>query len=164
MGQSETATASIGICILLSDLISQMNETNCELIKKMLWEGCIEDENGFYNETFKDIVGFDEYDNELPYEWSLCKEYLLEQFKNNGSYNKDRYTNAKSQDFTYGSLLEKELLVPIKEILSTERWGYNRTGINSSSRTMDFDLSVNTEEYKDIQNFKMVFIMKQYTG
>ena len=49
----DTASASIGIKILLSDLILQMNETNCELIKKMLYKGCIEDENDFFNEVFK---------------------------------------------------------------------------------------------------------------
>ena len=165
MGKSETATASIGICIYISDLISQMNETNCELIKKMLSNGFIEDENGFYNETFKQIVGYEYGDStELPYEWSLCKEYLIEQFRTNGSYNRDRYTDAKRQDFSCGCLLEKHVLVPIKDILSTERWGYNRTGINSSSRLLDFDLSVSTEEYKEITNFNIVFIVKQYSG
>jgi hypothetical protein len=34
MGKSETASASIGIKILLSDLILQINETNINLIKK----------------------------------------------------------------------------------------------------------------------------------
>lgn len=165
MGQSEKATACIGIKIVLSDLIAQMNETNVELIKKMLSNGCIEDANGFYNESFKNIVGY-EYgdDTELPYEWSLCKEYLIDAFIKNGSYNKDRYTDAKRPDFSSGCLLEQEVLIPIKDIVSTERWGYNRCGINSSSRSIDFDLSVNTEEYKEIEHFTIVFFVKQYTG
>ena len=164
MGKSEKATAVIGIRILLSDLVSQMNETNYELIKKMVCEGCIEDENGFYNESFKNIVGYEYEYNELPHHWSTCKEYLLNEFKNNGSYNKDRYTNKSTPDFSHGSLLDNHLLVTIKEILSTERWGYNRHGINSSTRSLDFDLSVNTEEYKDIQHFTTVFFLKQYSG
>jgi hypothetical protein len=56
------------------------------------------------------------------------------------------------------------LLVPIKHILSTDRWGYNREGINSLSRPVDFDLSVSTEEYKEIKNFNIVFFIHQNTG
>ena len=123
-----------------------MNETNIELIKKMLCEGCIEDSNDSFNELFKKIVGYEYEENELPEEYLQCKEYLINEFKINGS------------------LFEKELLVPIKEILSTERWGYNRRGINSLSRPLDFDLSVTTEEYKEIKNFNIVFFISQDTG
>ena len=153
MGQSDTVTASIGIRILVSELILQMNETNMELIKKILCDGCIEDENGIYNEKFKHIVGYEYEDNELPNEYLQCKEHLINEFKKNGSY-----------DFSDGCLLDKQLLFPIKNILSTERWGYNRVGINSSSRPLDFNLSINTEEYKEIKNFNIVFIIKQCTG
>jgi hypothetical protein len=146
MGLCDTATVSIGIKILLSDLILQMNETNIELIKKMLCEGCIEDSNDYFNELFKKIVGYEDEENELPEEYLQCKEYLINEFKNNGS------------------LFEKELLVPIKHILSTDRWGYNRRGINSLSRPLDFDLSVSTEEYKEIKNFNIVFFIRQDTG
>jgi hypothetical protein len=58
MGKSETAAASIGIKILLSDLILQINKTNFNLIKKMLYDGCIEDSNGYYNEAYKEIKNF----------------------------------------------------------------------------------------------------------
>jgi hypothetical protein len=146
MGLCDTATASIGIKILLSHLILQMNETNIELIKKMLCEGCIEDSNDSFNELFKKIVGYEYEENELPEEYLQCKEYLINEFK------------------ITGSLFEKELLVPIKKILSTERWGYNRRGINSLSRPLDFDLSVSTEEYKEITNFNIVFFISQDTG
>ena len=47
MGRSEEATASIGIKILLSDLVEQLNETNMTLIREMLYNGRIEDNNGF---------------------------------------------------------------------------------------------------------------------
>ena len=40
----------------------------------------------------------------------------------------------------------------------------NRVGINSLSRPLDFDLSVNTEEYKEIQNFTIIFFIRQHTG
>ena len=66
MGKCETAIASLGISILLSDLVSQINETNFELIKKMLYDGCIEDCNDYYNEAYKNILGYGYDDNELP--------------------------------------------------------------------------------------------------
>jgi len=156
MGMCDTSTASIGIKILLSDLILQMNETNIELIKKMLCKGCIEDSNGFFNETFKQIVGYEYEENELPEECLQCKEYLINEFKN-------KYTGDVTSDLKR-YLFDKELLVPIKDILSTDRWGYNRRGINSLSRPLDFDLSVSTEEYKEINNFNIVFFIRQDTG
>ena len=164
MGRCDTATASIGIKILISDLILQINETNIELIKKMLCEGFIEDSNDYFNEVFKKIVGYEYEENELPEEYLKCKEYLIDKFKNNGSYSKDRYTGIKKPYLGNGYLFDKELLVPIKKILSTDRWGYNRRGINSLSRPLDFDLSVSTEEYKDIKNFNIVFFICQDIG
>jgi len=163
MGQCDTATAFIGIKILLSDLILQMNETNCELIKKMLYKGCIEDENNFFNEVFKNIVKFEYEENELPEEHLKCKEYLIEEFKKNGSLSKNKFTHEVKPYFGDGCLFEKQLLVPIKNILSSDRWGYNRVGINSLSRPLHFDLSVNTEEYKEIQNFTIIFFIRQHT-
>ena len=139
----DNSTASIGIKILLSDLISQLNESNVELIKKMLCEGCIEDSNGSYNKAFQNIVMVEYFENETPEDYLQCKEYLMNEF---------------------GLLFEKELLVPIKDILSTERWGYNRRGINSLSRPIDFDLSVSTEKYKEFTNFNIVFFVRQDTG
>ena len=50
MGKCETATASIGIKILLSDLTLQINETNFTLIKELLHSGFIEDDNDYFNE------------------------------------------------------------------------------------------------------------------
>jgi hypothetical protein len=160
----DTATAFIGIRILLSDLMSQMNETNSQLIITMLCKGCIEDENNFFNEVFKNIVGFEYGENDLPEEYLKCKEYLIDKFKNNGSLSKNKFTNEVKPYLGNGCLLEKQLLVPIKSILSTDRWGYNRQGINSSSRPLDFDLSVSTEEYKELHSFNIIFFIRQDTG
>jgi hypothetical protein len=49
MGMCETATASIGIKILLSDLILQIKENNVTQIKEMLYYGFIEDDNDYFN-------------------------------------------------------------------------------------------------------------------
>jgi len=166
MGKCETATASLGISILLSDLVSQLNETNFKLIKKMLYDGCIEDSNDYYNEVYKNIIGYGYDDNKLPDKYDTFKEYITEQFKLNGSYYKSKFSSKVEPDLSHGCLMEKKLLVPIKDLLETERWGYERYGSNSLSRPIDFDLSVNLEEYKkyNIEKYKVVFIIKQHSG
>jgi hypothetical protein len=60
--------------------------------------------------------------------------------------------------------LDKYLLLPIKEILQTDRWGYDRSGTNGMSRPIDFDLSVPIEKYKEIEKIQIVFIIKQHSG
>jgi hypothetical protein len=163
MGKSETASASIGIKILLSDLIIQINETNFTLIKKMLYDGCIEDSNGYYNEAYKIILGHDEDNVELPQTYNAFKDYITEQFKLHGSYFKSKFS-SKVPDSSNGTLFERYLLLSIKDILETERWGYERYGVNSASRPLDFDLSVDLKKYQDIKNFNVVFFVKQHSG
>ena len=166
MGKYETATASLGIKILLSDLISQINETNFTLIKKMLYDGCIEDCNDYYNEAYKNVLGHDEDNIEIPQTYNEFKEYVTEQFRIHGSYYKSKFCSKVEPNITRGCLLEKDLLVPIKDLLETERWGYERYGSNSASRPLDFDLSINLEEYKknNIEKYKLVFMIKQHSG
>jgi hypothetical protein len=162
MGKSETASAGIGIKILLSDLVSQINQINFDLIKKMLYDGCIEDANDYYNEAYRIIMVYGE--DELPENYLEFKAYITEQFKKNGSYYKSKFSSKVEPNLTEGSLYENYLLVPIKEILETERWGYERYGINSASRPLDFDLSVDLKPYEEINNFKVIFMIKQHSG
>ena len=145
MGKCEAAYASIGIRIVLSDLLPQINETNFKLIKVMLKDGFIEDDNEFFNGAFQTIQE-DMHGNENWEDFKLqfevrCNEYV------DGA-----------------SLVEKALLLPIKKILSTDRWGYERYGTNGSSRPLDFDLSVDVEKYKDIEKFEIAFLLQQYSG
>jgi hypothetical protein len=166
MGKSETATASIGIKILLADLVAQINETNFTLIKKMLYDGSIEDANGYFNEAYKNILGYDDGDIELPEQYNTFKDYVTEQFKIHGDYYKSKSTSIVTSDLSHGCLLKQTLLVSVKDILDTERWGYERYGINSASRSLDFDLSIDLEEYKknNIKKYTVVFILKQHSG
>jgi len=168
MGKSETASAAIGIKILLSDLVEQINETNVVLIKKMLYNGSIEDENGFYNETYMQITYYDDYNLSnnfnLPKDYLELKEYLTTQFKLHGSLLKSKFSAIVKPDLHAGCLLDRYLLVPIEEIVSNNRWGYNREGINAMSTPFIKDVSLDLEEYKDIQRFKVVFIIKQDTN
>jgi hypothetical protein len=145
MGKCETATAAIGISILLSDIILQINEKNFDLIKEILTDGCIEDGNDYYNEAYDNIINCEKFKGN----YIDVKEYLIEEFKNTGSH----------EDY----LFDKALLVPIKEILMNDRWGYDRYGTNCVSRLIDFDLSINVEKYQDIKNFKIVFLLSQHT-
>ena len=163
MGKSETASASIGIKILLSDLISQINETNFSLIKKMLYDGCIEDSNGYYNEAYKIILGYDEDNDELPQTYNEFKDCITEQFKTKGSFFKSKFS-SKVDDLSNGTLFEQYLLLPVKDILETERWGYERYGVNSASRPLDFDLSVDLKLYEEIKNYSIIFFVKQHSG
>lgn len=139
MGKCEYATASIGIKILLSELILQINESNFIIIQDMLYDGFIEDENGTFNSMYNQIVR----DNALICNYLEYKEYLL----------------TEVQKYNY--LRNAYLLLPVKRILNTERWGYNRFGTNGISRPIDFDLSINIDKYKEIQNLQIVFIVKQ---
>ena len=163
MSSSETVVASIGIKILLSDLILQINETNLILIKEMLNNGFLEDENDYFNEVFKKICR-----DKLDGEYTDVKEYLIKQCKQNGSYIKSKYTNMLiTDDAEYnlenGCIFDQVFLVPLKEILTTQRYICDNQGINSISRKMDFDLSINIDKYKEIKNIEIVFILHHIT-
>ena len=157
MGRCESATASIGIKILLSDLVSQINATTMNLIKKMLYDGCIEDSNDDWNRAFEQIIGDDGVEeNETAF-----KEYLTRKFTE----------RVRMIGIDGDSLLEQYLLVPLEELVSNDRWGWSREGTNAmSSPFEDFaddlpnQIAVFKEKYKEINNFTFVFMIKQYAG
>ena len=160
MGRCETATASIGIKILLSDLISQINETNFNLIKELLYRGFIEDDNDYFNEIYSKIT----CRHKLPENYLYLKEYLINEFTNNGSYHKSNGKSIVISTLDKGCLLDKAILVILKDILTMDRWGHDRDGSNCISRPIDFDLSVNIEKYKEIEKTEIVFILGQHAG
>ena len=140
MGKCESSKASIGIKILLSDLILQINETNFNIIQEILWDdySLISDEN----ENFNDIYSYIISSGKLPKDYLNFKNYLEYELKN-------------------GGLFDKELLLPIKRILTTDRWGYDREGRNGNYCPIDFDLSIDIEKYKEIEKITIVFILEQ---
>jgi len=160
MGKCESVTASIGLKILLSDLVLQINETNFDQIDSMLHNGCINDENDYFNEVYFDIISIDD----MPQDHIGAKEYLIHAFTHNGTYHKTRFSREVFPTLDHGCLFDQELVVPIKKLLSCERWGYDREGTNSTSRPVDFDLSIDANPYKGIEKTKIVFILRQHSG
>ena len=162
MGKCESATSSIGIKILLSDIVSQINENTFTLIMEMLENGFIEDDNEYFNEVYTKII----YDDAAmdSNDFAIVKKYLTKEFENKGSITKYKFSYREEPTLSNGCLFEKYLLVPVKEILSTERWGYDRSGTNGSSRPIDFDLSLDIEKYKEIDKFEIVFLLRQFSG
>jgi len=161
MGKCESATASIGIKILLSDIVTQINETNYNIIIEMLESGHIEDENDFFNEVYEEIIDDEKITNG---NYSDIKENLTNEFKTKGTIQKSKFSSKEEHTLENGRLWDKYLLVPIKNILETDRWGYDRYGINSKSRAMNFDLSIDLEKYKDIEKIETVFMLVQNSG
>ena len=160
MGYSEYAKASIGIKILLSELIQQINKDNWDLIKEMLENGFIEDENEYFNDVYQKIQNSEQ----ISGNWNKSKKFITDYCENNGSYFMDRFTGEVESTLENGCLLDKYLLVPIKKILTCERWGYERSGTNSISRPLDFDLSIDIEKYKVLEKFEIAFILEQNSG
>jgi hypothetical protein len=161
MGKCETSSMSIGIKILLSDLVLQINEKNFDLIKEMLNDGFISDSNEHYNDAYTEIIWF----MDLPKDYLEYKAFLEKEFKNKGSYLHLRNSNKIEPDLRNGCLFERELLLPIKKVLETERWGYDRYGRNGSYCPIDFiSPSLDIEKYKEIEKYTIVFILEQYSG
>lgn len=161
MGYSECASAAIGIKIKLLDLVAQVAEKNVTYITHLLEEGFIEDENGFYNETYQNIVLGD-----MPEQFLELQQYLTTQFSKHGDLMKSKFKNEVRPSLTNGSLMDKSLLIPLHPILSTERWGYNRGGVNGLSCPVMSTANICTEELKEsgLKNWEMVFMLKQSGG
>ena len=160
MGRCESVEASLGIKILVSDLVSQIDHQNVDLIKEMLDDGYIEDGDDFFNAMYSEIM-----DKTVIINCFIeLKEYLTHEFKNKGTYIKYKSSGKMEPTIDYGCLLDKYLLVPCKKILENDRWGYEREGTNYVSRPIDFDLSVDLTKYKKIKHIKIVFMIGKKSG
>ena len=142
MGRCESVTASLGIKILLPTLVEQMKSTNTKLIINMLMDGFIEEENEEFDNRWAAIVDSESVNEN---DCNATKTYLMEHIRSN-------------------DLSDKFLLFPIKEILTSSRWGYNREGSNGLSRKLDFDMTIDWSEYREIVSAEEVFIINQHAG
>ncbi len=194
MGKCETATVSIGIKILLSDLVKQINAENMELVKEMLLNGFIEDENGLFNESFQrcildgsvnslhrkdhkrsgivlghEMTGPGHFGDQMVnnVDPDVLKRDLEREFTRNGNLLSLRGYNELIPTLEDGCLLDQYLLVYEQDILSTSRWGYDRMGVNGKSTPIDFNLFLNREsleKYKMIEGVEVVFMIQQSSG
>lgn len=98
------------------------------------------DKNDFFNEKYQTIIYDDNFDSDNVEQF---KEFFL-----------------KEKD----GLFDRVLLIPVKEILSMERWGHDRSGTNAVYRPIDFDLSIDIEKYKEIEKTEIVFLLRQHAG
>ena len=171
MGKCETATAYIGVKILLKDLIEQMTEANFAQIQKMLEDGCIEDDNEYYNQVYREILNdafvYDndnDNDKDNDKDFNASQAYLSKALQEQGSLYKSKTSSYETPDLHKGALWERHLLVPLKELLATERWGYSRSGTNSTARPLtEIDFSFCPESV-NLQHTSVVFFLKQHSG
>jgi hypothetical protein len=150
MGKSETATAFIGIKIKFVELVNLLNEDNFKSINSIFNYAIIEDENEHYNDNYQEM---------------LSKMYI---YKNNYEDNIIKFDKYKQELMTYEYIFDYKLLIPVHEILSTTRWGYDRDGINSSSMEINDAMKIINKkipnEYKFLSNYPIVFILQQASG
>lgn len=77
--------------------------------------------------------------------------------------------NGKEEEwFNYGYLGNQIFLYPVTSILHTERFGYERTGINGTYSNLDFDVenikkSI-LEKYNWLKDIEVVMMIKQHSG
>ena len=121
-------------------------------------ESFIEHNNDYFNDIYSQIMNSDK----LPIIWLDFKKYITNEFDKYSSYYKFHGYKFENLIMGCGCLLEQYLLVPIKDILKMDRYGFERKGSNCISRPIDFDFSINIEKYKDIEKIKIVFLLTQY--
>ena len=163
MGKCETSSISVGINILVKDLIDAINETNYDEIEQhfLNYNSMIEDENGYYNSVFLQIIeGCDletkEYIDMDELNYSEYKNFLTKNFKLYGENLLKKYDEDDENN-----LYNQSLLVPFDNILDTDRWGYDREGTNASSCTLD---SINFDKItSDIHNKMKELTINKYS-
>jgi hypothetical protein len=151
MGHDEIATFAVGLRIGLQELLSQINRKNWPVIRVWLRDGFLEEPNGEINIEFRCVV------EEMPESpiWRV-KRYWQHQL------NENRFPVEGST-----KLSEHILLVPLAQIIQTERYGHNREGLNGVSRPFDLESLARAEESswlagQSVQGATVVMIAQQY--
>jgi hypothetical protein len=130
MQRLEGLFVSIGISISLENLISQANDTNMKLIMNILHDGFLE-EDDTYDRVIRRYYPDENIENDFEF-----LEYI-------------------KKLLTHYGLIDKELLIPIKNIVTLDK---NKSTI---SIPLDFDLSLDLSPFKNIDNYKKVFIVNK---
>lgn len=152
MGRCETAGVWVGFCMLLVDLLNQMNAENVKDVYNIMSCGVIEDMYHTQNDEYQTIIDevYANYDiNHNPNAKSIIEECRTQFARHN----------------------LQEVTIPIIEILSTERYGYNRDGTNANCRSLvpnmfEFERSNVYQRYKPFlpPNYQVVLMVIQKSG
>ena len=130
----------------------------------------VQDENGCYNTIFEQIIrGEDVKSHKIDEKFDIFtfeeyKEYLTKNFKLYGD--RYMYKDGKTEVPEYKedhleNLYNQILIIPLKEILWTERWGYNRYGTNGTS--CDFDISDLTKKSEEVHKMASDMSLKNFS-
>ena len=175
MGRSDTSTFAIGIKIEIKELIEQITIENIEIIKDILIKGLIDDENGYMNEVYCTIVNEEiDFLNKIDDSSSTIyieeiKEKLKEIFESNGDLYKSKRSSEVTKDISK-TLYDSILMMPYKDIISTERWGYSREGTNGISKDIkhldieEIEKEIKKEYDNNIKNYKICMMIYQQSG
>ncbi len=163
MGFSQNAIVSIGIKIQLEKLAHQINKQNFDDILKIFDTAYIDDENNDFTHTLR-LVLID-LDGEKDYE--KFKTKFIKEIKKRGTTASSHYGKVV-EVFSYGYLNEKYLLIPLKDLISTSRYGYGREGINGTSCGLNIDTqhikNIIEEKYNWLKDGELVMMVQQSCG
>ncbi len=164
MGFSQNATVSIGIKIQLEKLANQINEHNFDNILKIFDTAYIDDENNDFTHSLRLILI--ELDGEQDYK--KFKNKFIKEIKKRGTTATSHHGKVV-EVFSYGYLNEKYLLIPLKNLISTSRYGYGREGINGTSFSLNIDVehikNILEEKYNwFIEDGELVMMLQQSCG
>jgi hypothetical protein len=163
MGFSQYTTVSIGIKIQLEKLAHQINEQNFDDILKMFDIAYIDDKNNDFTHTLR-LVLID-LDGEKDYE--KFKNKFIKEIKKRGT-TASSYHGKVVEVFSYGYLNEKYLLIPLKDLISTSRYGYGREGINGTYCGLNIDTqhikNMLEEKYSWLKDGELVMMLQQSCG
>lgn len=137
MGNITSKYVYSGIKILLSELISQTDELNFDLIINMLYNGHMH--SNYYDENFHRIFGKCAYD---------YKNYNggISRFKEDLELKLNKFNDE---------ILNEYLLLPIKYIASSSDF---MSSEHYTPHEINFDLLIDIEKYKEIKNIDIIFI------
>lgn len=183
MGKCETVDVSIGISILIKDLLEAMTEDNYETIRdNFLQDGSlINDDNNSYNTAYDSIISGENLSNDDYLELNELKfteyiDYLSTQFKKFGDKELNRNGTSKFVEYKEGdeeNLYHQTLLVPHCKLVQTERWGWSREGTNGTCTNLDIDklVTIKTEISDKMEKlnvsdklYSVSFIVSQHSG
>ncbi len=183
MGFSESVSVYFGLKIVLKDLVNQIDETNYDKIKEMLhnYDSFIDDQNEQFNNMFENIrseLWIEHHPKrktkknkvqleKVQLDYITYKNKFNEEISKRGTMIPLR-NGTEEERFDNGYLGDQIFLYPVKHLLHTERYGYDRCGINGTYCNLNFDVeSIKKsilEKYNWLKNVEVVMMIKQHSG